>query len=204
MSEKTELGVAFIILEVKKALARWAFLGVVGIFLYLATPVWDTVRAIWDSPRALHQIEMQLNDIQGRQLQEIQRSIAQATGEDRVIRMVAGLSYVQEPYVIGQSDPLRFNLTVQRTRLGAQCQISRGVPLFTDENGVTLAGQPLRPSRNIGTTPERLVLDLSPPRRMLAGRMVLILDLQYDCGGDMVNERTDAVVFYAITQEATQ
>jgi hypothetical protein len=201
MTKQMKETAGFLALEIKKTVARWLFLLFVGTLAYVFTPVWDTAKAIWNSPASLAQIEQQLADIQDRQLVQIERSIATAMGEDRVIRMVPGLSYVEEPYVLGQDEPLVFHLTVQRTRLGAQCRFQRGASLFTDENGVTFAGSDIRPRRNVGNTPERLVLEIIPPARMISGRTVLVLDLQYDCNGDIVNDRTDPVVFYAVEPE---
>ena len=176
--------------EAKKMAAKALVLAVCSALVLWLTPAWEKMRAVWQTPEVLAEVLAEM--------QALRQSVDRATGDDRVLRMTPGMSYVEEPYKIGQDRPLRFNLFAQRTRLGAACRFVGGTSLFTDANGVTLAGSQISPVRNINVTPERIVLDLTPPASMKPGRTVLQLDLAYDCNGIQTFDRTDPVVFYAI------
>ena len=178
----------FFIEEAKKALARailWLILAAVA--LYAASP-WERIQAIWNSPAALGEIQTSLR--------ELRDDVQRATGEDRVLRMEPGLSYVSEP--VRQGEAVILNLVAQRTRLGASCRMVGGVSLFTDESGVTLAGSRLVPIRQIGTEQVRLRIELQTPPTQRTGRTALHMELEYNCAGSTVYDRTEPVIFYLL------
>jgi hypothetical protein len=192
MAEKPHATRDFLVEEGKKAAARgliWACLAAV---LFVLTPLWSHITAIWRSADELTAVRGDLRDVRA-DIAAMRREIAQATGEDRVIRQLPGQSYVAEPVRVGE--PVVLYLVVQRTRLGAQCRLIESVPLYTDGTGITQAG-PSRPAaRQIGPDPTRLRLNLTQPPGLLVGRVELYLALQYDCAGVPTPDRTDPVAF---------
>lgn len=190
---KTATATALILDEAKKFAAKSLIVAIIGSLVFVLTPAWDRMKGIWHSPETLaHLVEV---------VHELQVAVSRASGEDRVIRMEPGRSYVEEPYYLGQDRPLRLNLYVQRTRLGVGCIFRGGTSLFTDESSVTLAGSEIPPSRNIGNVGERLVLHIDPPSELIAGRTMLRIDLTYTCNGVETFDRTDPVFFYATEQD---
>lgn len=188
--------------EVKKWLARlviWVVIwGGGGALAYMFTPLWDRLQAIWESPITQDAILSEMREVRQEQ-REVRAELQRATGEDRVLRMIPGLSYVSEP--VRQGETVILNLVAQRTRLGAGCRLVSGISLFTDENGVTLAGSPLRPVRQIGTDQMRLRIELTTPPTLRPGRTALHLELEYSCAGSPVYDSTEPVIFYLLPAE---
>lgn len=133
-------------------------------------------------------------------VQEVSEAVAvlservrRATGEDRVIRQLPGLSYVSEPVRVGE--PVILNLAVERTQFGASCTLRRGQSLFTDTTGVTIAGSEMQVNRQIGRTQTRVRTAFDAPDDLIPGRIELYLALEYECGNQTVFDRTDTVSF---------
>ena len=134
------------------------------------------------------------------QVSDLAEGVRRATGEDRVIRQPAGLSYVEEPVTRG--DRVILWLTVARTKLGKNCRLTEWTPLFTDAQNVSLVGS--RPGqgsvrRQISDDFEKLRVELIPPEDLIPGRIELYLTLDYLCDGKRVPDRTD-VVTYRLTE----
>jgi hypothetical protein len=180
--------------EGKKALVRWMFVLFAIATAFLFTPLWENGQQVWNSPKVLTEIQ---SDIRG-----IKDDITKLSGEDRVIRMDSALSYVEEPYRLGSNAPVRVHLVIGRTLLGSTCRLTSRTAIYTDEMGISSASTPVAPSRQIGTSQERVVLDLKPPRSLKAGRTVLTLELIFDCGGSIsVIDRTDPLVFMVVEDD---
>jgi hypothetical protein len=190
----------FVAAELAKMAVKSALTAAIVGVAVLVTPLWTQIKRPWvvaDHFEAFVEQQTERDAQLLDELKQLRAAVDRATGDDKVLRMTAGMSYVEEPYRIGQSRPLRLNLFAQRTTLGAGCRFIGGASIFTDENGVALAGSRIEPKRNVGSMPERIVLDLTPPALMRPGRTVLELDLEYECGGITTFNRTDPVIFYA-------
>jgi hypothetical protein len=184
--------------EAKKLLVRGMLWSVIVAFVFVLTPVWDKITAVWNSTNDISVIRHDIHELE-QTLRSISVDVARATGEDRVIRQTPGLSYVREPVYVG--DNVKLYLVIQRTRLGALCRFLEAIPLFTDETGITYAGRPIPPVRQIGVESTRLRLDVIPPQQLQPGRVELYLDLEYDCAGVRTPDRTDAVIFHLLERE---
>lgn len=184
MSEKQKLS-EFVLDEAKKWTTRVIFAGVAAGLVYIFTPVKDRIAEIWKSPARLAAITEKLDFLA--------TEIMRATGEDRVIHEAPGLSYVKEPVYLG--DQITLNMVIRRTRTGAACTLLSRTALFTDESNISSAGDPVHPARQIGTaeTPIRFVLDV--PSQAQPGRITVYLNLEFDCGGKRVFDRTRPVAF---------
>lgn len=175
----------FVVEEGKKFVAKAAIAGAVAGLLMLWAPFRDRVVAIWHSPDQLQMIFDELREMRG--------SLDRATGDDRVIRQVQGQSYVAEP--VHHGDTIILNLTAHRTRLGASCRLVRRTGLFTDGNGVVYAGPTAPATRQLGSVPERIRLELEHPVSLPIGRVEVRVALEFDCGGEIVFDQTDIVIF---------
>jgi len=163
-----------------------AFWAIGALFLLIATPFWANVSAIWQSPDTLATISAEVA--------ELRADVAQATGDDRVIRQPKGLSYVTEPVHLGED--VVYNLVIERTTLGANCNFMGGESLFTESGGVMTPGSALPAStRRLAAQQTRLHLRLTPPENLRPGRIELYLALEYDCAGKRVYDRTDTAVY---------
>jgi hypothetical protein len=189
----------FVVEEAKKLLARGLIWAALAVIVFAITPLWSRIQSVWHSVEEIAAIRTDLQNMQ-EQLTVLSEGVARATGEDRVIRQIPGLSYVKEPVHVG--DEVVLYLVVQRTRLGALCKFVEGTPLFTDETGITSAGNPIQAARQIGTEATRLRLNLTPPKNLRPGRVELYLALEYDCGGVRTPEKTDPVAFNLLPQDA--
>lgn len=185
----------FIFEEAKKTLARAFIWIIITLALFILTPLWDRLKIIWRSTEDIAAIKNDLHQLQ-QDLNGLRIDVARANGEDRVIRQLPGLSYVAEPVYRG--DPVVLYLTIQRTRLGAYCQLVEAVSLFTDFSGATISSSISSLVHPFGTDPVRLRLVLQQPSGLLAGRIELYLLLQYDCNGVKILDRTDTVVYNLI------
>jgi hypothetical protein len=188
----------FIVEEAKKLLARGVLWGIVAVFVFAMTPLWDKMTALWNSTDDIASIRKDIHDLQ-LTLRNLTKDVARATGEDRVIRQIPGLSYVKEPVHSGEE--IVFFLTVQRTRLGAMCKFLVGTPLFTDETGIISAGEQIPATLQLGTEVKKLRLNLIPPDNLKPGRVELYLALEYNCGGVQTQEKTDPIAFNLLPKE---
>ncbi|NAZ37133.1 hypothetical protein [Rubellimicrobium sp. CFH 75288] len=129
----------------------------------------------------------------------LHQQLDEVTGRTRVIREEPGQSYVREPVYLGQ--PLTLVIVLARTQVGAACRLRQFIPLFTDDYGVTMAGEAMPPLRQIGTDFERLEIEIVPPRRLGLGHALLRLQLEYECGDRTVYEMTSPVGFAVLRPE---
>ncbi len=129
-------------------------------------------------------------------LVQLKADVARATGDNRIIRQVSGLSYVEEP--VYQNENVVLLLVVARTLRGQHCRLLEWVPLFNDERGVLIAGKPAEggpPQQQINTEVTRLRLEIKPPSGLLPGRVELHLVLTYLCQGESAYDRTDSLIY---------
>ena len=131
----------------------------------------------------------------------IKEQIAEMSGANRVTQQPDGMSYVREPVFVGQ--PIELVLIIGRTPVGAACILIESIPLFVGDDGQTYAGQPRRPSQQLGPSPSRRELVLPYPERLPPGRTALELQLEYDCAGVTVFELTEPVSFTVQEPETT-
>ena len=127
MTEDIKHKVYFLWEEFKKWSTRSFFVLVTAIAVALWSPVSSNLKDIWDSPGRLTAIEAGVD--------EINKSMRNLAGEDRVFRQIEGLSYVEEPVRKGEN--IFLHLVVERTELGRDCVLTKAVPLFKDKTGVT-------------------------------------------------------------------
>jgi hypothetical protein len=195
MNEQLASTRKFIVEEAKKAAARALIWAVLAVLIFTLTPLWTQIKATWRASEDIAAIRNDLHAVQ-EAISDLRADVARASGEDRVIRQIPGLSYVAEPVVRG--GPVVLYLVAQRTRLGAQCRLIETTPLFTDYTGITTPGNPIPGARQITTEPTRLRLVLTQPPNLQAGRIELHLALDYDCNGVRTHDRTDTVVYTLI------
>lgn len=141
--------------------------------------------AVWTTPDRLERMDDRL--------EAISRQINGLTGENRMVRLDRLNSYVFEPVHVGES--IRLNLVASRTDRGRDCVLISRTALFTDEGGVSIPGVRTTPSRQVGVTPERLLLRLDPPAQLRPGRVTVALSLEFQCAGQPVFEVTEPVAF---------
>lgn len=165
--------------------ADWLIIAVLGGLLFLLTPAWERIGAIWESPARLERlIETQ---------ERILNSIEDLSGANRVIRQPPGQSFVREP--VTQGDEIVFVFVAARTEAGAGCIFRGVVPLFTDEAGVKESGAFQGKGRQFGTELVRTEMRIDMPDGFPPGRATLELQLEYTCGEETVFELTYPVAF---------
>lgn len=176
-----------------------AFTGVGLAVIAVLTPVGAHVVTIWESPTKMAEglavIEGQLKS-HGEAMDAIRDDLRHAAGEDRVIRQLAGLSYVEEPVYEGQV--VTMIMVAARTERGRDCRLTEWTPLFTDEGGITVPGEPAKAgpvSRQINDEQTRLRIEMRPPESLTPGRIALHLALTYDCAGTRVYDQSDPVIY---------
>lgn len=130
---------------------------------------------------------------------QLKADVARANGDDRVIRQTPGLSYVEEPVYEGET--LTLIMVASRTTLGRDCRLTEWAPLFTDAGGIKIPGAPAIDGpvrRQISDETTRLKIPITPPGGLTPGRVELHLALTYLCGGRVVYDSTDPVVYELI------
>lgn len=165
--------------EFKKCVARTLFLGVSVVLIFVFTPMYEKVVAIWEIPERLDRMETQITEL----------------GGGRIIRQVPGMSYVKEPVYKGANVTLI--IVAERTSLGKDCTLTTSQSLFTDENRIATPGDRPKYSRrrNIPDSPTTLSVELIPPHNLKPGRVEVYLILEYDCNGTAHFDKTDVLTF---------
>ena len=173
--------------EFKKWSTRSLFVIVTAIAVALWSPIGITLKDIWNSPGRLTAIEAGVD--------EINESLRNLTGEDRVFRQIEGLSYVEEPVYRGEN--IFLHLVVERTELGKDCVLTKAVPLFKDKTGVTTPGT--IPERDlisgVTTDPIAVRLEYIPPPNLELGRVEVYVAIEYECNGKTGFDRTDVLAY---------
>lgn len=176
--------------EFKKWFTRSFFVLLTAIVIALWSPVGSNLKDIWNSPGRLTAIEAGVN--------EINKSLRNLAGEDRVFRQIEGLSYVEEPVYKGEN--IFLHLVVARTELGKDCVLTKAVPLFRDKTGVTTPGT--LPERDlisgVTTDPIAIRLEYIPPPNLELGRVEVYVTIEYECNGKTGFDRTDILTYELI------
>lgn len=172
--------------EWRKWLARSVIAATVFTFLAVATPFGHQLLNVWKSPEKLEGINHKLD--------ELAAAVLAITGENRVTRQPEDMSYVREPVYAG--DAITLILFIGRTEAGSGCILKGFIAQFTDENNVTLSGDPRRPRAQLSAEVVRRVVVLEQPGGMVAGRTRVQLQMEYQCGGETVFELTKPVFYY--------
>ena len=161
-----------------------------AITVALWSPIGSTLKDIWNSPGRLTAIESGVD--------EINESLRNLAGEDRVFRQIEGLSYVEEPVYRGEN--VFLHLVVERTELGKDCVLTKAVPLFRDKTGVTTPGT--MPERDlisgVTTDPIAIRLEYIPPPNLELGRVEVYVTIEYECNGKTGFDRTDILTYELI------
>lgn len=90
------------------------------------------------------------------------------SGADRVIRTRRGRSFVEEPVLVGE--PVVLILFLERTEVGASCELLTSDPVFEDRSGIRSGGTAPQPIRLLPAGAQRLVAALVPPADLQPGR----------------------------------
>ena len=161
-----------------------------AIAVALWSPTGSTLKDIWNSPSRLTAIEAGVD--------EINESLRNLAGEDRVFRQIEGLSYVEEPVYRGEN--IFLHLVVERTELGRDCVLTKAVPLFKDKTGVTTPGT--MPERDlisgvtgVTTDPIAIRLEYIPPPNLELGRVEIYVAIEYECNGKTGFDKTDVLAY---------
>lgn len=149
------------------------------------TPVGQHVKSIWNSPQHLENISDKVDTL----ITEVMK----ATGEDRVLVELPGLSYVVEPVYRGNA--ITLNMVVRRTKTGAGCVSIMRTPLFTDETNTAIAGISAPPANQIGSSETPVRIDLAVPPQVRSGRVTVYLSYEFECGENRIFETTRPVPF---------
>ncbi len=155
------------------------------------------LRLAW--PMFIDQLREDLNVITREDLARLEQQLNQVTGDDRLIRMPSGHSFVREP--VSVSERIQLNLTIGQTNRGVACNLLEITPLFADERAIPIAGEAMKPFSQLQSEPQRFQFDLEHPSTLAPGRVALSLSLKFACpfGVDGtyidVYEETDAVFF---------
>jgi len=128
-----------------------------------------------------------------RDIAELKSKMVTVLGEDRVIREVAGLTYVSEP--VYQGEDISFNFVAERTALGEKCILEYSQPIFTDMLNVPTPGERRLAARQISGDPTPLRPTFAPPQNLRPGRVTVYLILAYDCGGKIIFDQTSTAAF---------
>jgi hypothetical protein len=115
------------------------------------------------------------------------------SGADRVIRTRQARSCVEEPVLVG--DPVVLILFLERTEVGASCEVLAGDAVFEDRSGIRSGGASLP---RIGLLPagaQRLRLSLALPADLQPGRVLVSVILKFRCGDAVVFDETEPVAF---------
>lgn len=193
MSKHIESVGNYLASEFVKWLTRSFFIGFSIIVVFLFTPVYDKLEALWSLPEKLVLIEEQILE-----LRQITRTL---TGEDRIIKQTAGLSYVREPVYKGQNVTLV--IVAERTESGKNCVIKGSQSVFMDEGRIPTPGT--RPNattgHNISNTPTTMSVELTPPDSLRPGRVEVYLILEYECDGETKFDRTQTLPFKLLSTQ---
>lgn len=197
----TEGSKAWLLERLRKWFVDHALLGLAAGAVMIFTPFWDQALAVWKTPERLDAALSEIAETQREivsTVASLRNDVRSATGEDRVIRQPPGLSYIQEPVRAGETVVLI--LVAGRTKLGAECTLTRWTPLFTDERNAPIPGRKAGPpdvQRQIGAETTTMRIEMIPPD-LRPGRITVVLALDYDCDGQRVPDRTDPVAYYLL------
>lgn len=150
-------------------------------------------------PMFIDRLREDLNVITREDLSRLEEQLNQVTGDDRLIRMPSGHSFVREP--VSVSEHIQLNLIIGQTNRGIACNLLEITPLFVDERTIPIAGEAMKPFSQLQMEPRRFQFDLEHPATLVPGRVALSLGLKFACpfgvGGIYIDvyEETDAVFF---------
>lgn len=153
--------------------------------LYLAglivslSSVAATVAMSFAWPAFIERLRSDLNVATKDDISTLQVQLDRISGNDKILVMPMGHSFVNEPVFLGE--PIDLTLVAYRTERGSLCNFVEATPLFIDGRGIPLPGQMLEPIKQLGQQSERLSLKLHPPGAMQAGRVGVYLSMKYSC-----------------------
>lgn len=155
------------------------------------------MKLLW--PSLIEKLVEDLDVATKQDVREINARIDQISGEDKIIRMSPGLSFVQEPVSLGE--PIELTMSLGRTQRGLACNLLSATPLFVDSRNIPFPGSILEPIIQLRAIPERLKAIIPVPESIQTGRVGVYLSLQYSCpfgtNGAQVEifEKTDSIFF---------
>jgi len=167
---------------------------VVSISMFLGA---FAMKMLW--PIFIDRLAEDLNVVTREDLMRLEQQLNQVTGEDRLIRMPSGHSFVREP--VRQGARVQLTLVIGKTHKGLACNLLEITPIYTDERVIPLAGKTLPPVAQLQLEPRRFQLELEQPLGLEPGRTALSLGLKFACPFGAVEdyidvyEETQAVFF---------
>tara|TARA_R110000850_G_scaffold233967_3_gene358859 strand:+ start:2394 stop:2966 length:573 start_codon:yes stop_codon:yes gene_type:complete len=147
---------------------------VIGIFGALTTVI---VTFGW--PIFIEKLSEDLNVATKNDIEAITQRMDKISGEDRILKMKTGHSFIQEPVTKGQ--PIGMTLTGNRTERGKDCVFRKGTPLFTDDRDIPFPGKDFGPVKQFDKHQSRIQLTLIAPDTIKAGRVGVYLSMHYAC-----------------------
>ena len=134
-------------------------------------------------------------------------AIQRALGEDGVVSVLPGRSFVREPVRVCALDelicpPVGVTLVLRRTSIGNGCRFTGGTSTFRDETGLPAPGGEIAVVRQATTERETFQFFVDQPRQIALkpGRITLELHLDYDCGGEPVSQTLAPLVFRGVRE----
>lgn len=183
--EQSQTAVSWVMGRLATKIADAAIVGIIGLIGLILSGLWqpfaERTVAIWNSPLVLTEIQSTLDNL---------------TGANRITDQPKDMSYVEEPVYVGE--PIVLILFIGRTELGTSCILKSIVPLFTDESNVPYPTAKKDPRQQLGprVVKRRVVLD--PPAELMPGRTSIRLQLEYSCGGEPFFENTLPVYYHTL------
>lgn len=154
------------------------------------------MKILW--PMFIEQLRTDLDMATREDLLVVQQQLSKVNGDDRIIRMPSGHSYVAEPVTKGE--PIEVNFVMARTERGLPCNFITGTPLYTDIRGIPFAGEPIAPIKQLSGKMDRLQLMLDVPPSVQPGRVGLTISMKFTCpfgpNGSFVEEFDETVTLF--------
>jgi len=113
--------------------------------------------------------------------------------ESKILFQPEGLSFIKSP--VEEGGVTTYVLVAKRTEFGSNCVYDSMTPIYTDELGRSLLGEFESKGRQYGTQLTRTELELKIPDGLIPGRVVVVLQIKYQCDGEFINYSTHPVAF---------
>jgi hypothetical protein len=131
----------------------------------------------------------------------LQEELQEAAQENQILFQPNGLSFVRSPVEVGGQ--AEYVLVARRTPMGIGCEYEDMVPVFTDELGRSIVGRYESLGRQYGEEMTRTELGIDVPSNLISGRVVVVLQIVYDCDGTRITHDTYPVAFELLPRPQT-
>ena len=123
----------------------------------------------------------------------LQAELREVANENQILFQPMGLSFVRSPVEAGGQ--AEYILVARRTSSGLTCNYVDTLPIFTDELGRSFPGEFESRGWQYGEEMTRSELSIDVPSGLLPGRVVVVLQIIYQCNGLRLTHDTYPVAF---------